>query len=576
MKQIWLILCIALLAVHTAGQQQTAPRATIRVGLWTLWRDHEATITTISGASLRLCETCSAKPLATMALGVNNAGLTWKDQNGQAHTSAVLLLAGSYKISAHGEPLTLDYPLKITARSGALVVAATLPVERYVEFVVAAESGAADTFESRKALAVVARSFALAPSHGHASFNVCDSTHCQWVHWRTTSEAHAAMLATAGESLWRNGNRAEAFFHQNCGGRTASASEVWPGRAVSDQATRGFLVSRSDPYCQRVGSSEWSATLSRVELTQALAAAGLAAPGWKSLTVAQRGDSGRVTVLMADATKIPAEDFRLAVGRALGWNRIRSNWFEITAEGDNFLFHGRGSGHGVGLCQTGAAEMGREGRSYREILAQYFPGATLAEVTTGAAWQTYAGQGFTLESSEAADGAYIPVLARALNEAENRSGLTARTAISVRAYRSTPAFRQATLAPGWVAAFTEGDQIALQPVRILAARKLLATVLRHEFLHALVEEQATAHTPLWLREGLVETWSGNERPGQKPVLTLDQINQKLVHAANETESEGAHRAAGWYAQQLLDRFGREQVLEWLRNGVPQTALDSLR
>jgi stage II sporulation protein D len=113
-------------------------------------------------------------------------------------------------------------------------------------------------------------------------------------------------------------------------------------------------------------------------------------------------------------------------------------------------------------------------------------------------------------------------------------------------------------------------------VRILAARKLLATVLRHEFLHALVEEQATAHTPLWLREGLVETWSGNERPGQKPVLTLDQINQKLVHAANETESEGAHRAAGWYAQQLLDRFGREQVLEWLRNGVPQTALDSLR
>ena len=89
------------------------------------------------------------------------------------------------------------------------------------------------------------------------------------------------------------------------------------------------------------GSSEWTATLSRAELTQALAAAGLAAPGWKSLTVARRGESGRATMLLAGSTKIQAEDFRLAVGRALGWNRIRSNWFEIAAEGDGFLFHGR-------------------------------------------------------------------------------------------------------------------------------------------------------------------------------------------------------------------------------------------
>jgi stage II sporulation protein D len=483
-----------------------------------------------------------------------------------------MLLAGSYRITAHGESLTLAYPLKITAQSGALVLAATLPVEQYVELVVAAESGAADGPESRKALAVAARSYALAPAHGHTAFDVCDSTHCQWVHWRTTHEAHAAALATDGESLWFHGSRAEAYFHQNCGGHTAAASEVWP----QGHPAQGSLVSRPDPYCQRVGSSEWSATLSRTELMQALAAAGLAAPGWKTLTVAERGESGRATVLLADATKIPAEDFRLAVGRALGWNRIRSNWFEVAAEGDSILFHGRGSGHGVGLCQAGAAEMGREGRGYREILAQYFPGATLAEVTTGAVWQTLGGQGFTLETSEAADGEFLPALSRALAEAESRSGLSPQGAIAVRAYRSTPAFREATLAPGWVAAFTEGDRIALQPLRILAARKLLASVARHEFLHALVEEQATAQTPLWLREGLVEAWSGEVRRESKPLLTLDQINQKLIHSASEAESEAAHRAAGWYAEQLLDRYGRAQVLEWLRVGVPQSALLTLR
>ena len=615
MRRAVLAVCLAAGALRLAagaatgaGQPgQTAPRSTIRVGLWTLWRDQDATVTPMAGSTLRLCVTCPSRPLAAIAVRVKDGALTWTEQGGAAHSSTELLLSGSYRLTAHGESLTLAWPLRIAAQMGALSVVATLPIESYVELVVAAESGAADGPESREALAVVARSFALQLSHGHAGFDVCDSTHCQWVHWRSTPEAHAATLATAGEVLWFHGRRAAAYFHQNCGGRTAAAEEVWPGRAARADGALGHLVSRADTYCQRAGSSEWSATLTRAELTQALAAAGLAAPGWKSLTVAKRGDSGRATVLLVGSAAVPAESFRLAVGRALGWNRIRSNWFEVAAQGDGFLFHGRGSGHGVGLCQAGAAEMAREGRGYREILAQYFPGATLGEETTGAAWDSLSGQGFALETSEAADATFLPALTRALAEAETRSGLIPEAQPTVRAYRSTPAFRDATLAPGWVAAFTEGDRIAVQPLRTLAARKLLAGTLRHEFLHALVEERAAAQTPLWLREGLVEVWSGNavnerkldapsfchpergrrgdrvegpascisgERVGNK--LTPELIDRQLAHATSEAESEAAHRAAGWYAQQLLDRFGREQVVGWLRTGVPQNALTALR
>jgi stage II sporulation protein D len=576
-RRALLVLCLAAAWLAGAAQTgQTPPRTTIRVGLWTLWHDHDATITPISGATLRVCAACPARPLAAITVRANDGRVTWTEPGGAAHSSTELMLTGSYRVAAHGESLTLAYPLRITTQAGALSLVATLPVERYVELVVAAESGAADGPESRKALAVVARSFALQPSHSHAGFDVCDSTHCQWVHWRTTPEAHAATLATASEVLWLHGSRAAAYFHQNCGGRTAAAEEVWPGHAAQEHGALERLVSRADPFCQRVGSSEWSATLSRAELTQALAASGLAAPGWKSLTVAKRGESGRATVLLVGSAAIPAESFRLAVGRALGWNQIRSNWFEVAAQGDGFLFHGRGFGHGVGLCQTGAAEMAREGHGYREILAQYFPGATLGEETTGTAWQSLSGHGFTLETTDAADAAFLTALAQALAEAESRSGLIPAGAIAVRAYRSTPAFRDATLAPGWVAAFTEGDSIAAQPLRILAARKLLAGTLRHEFLHALVEEQATARTPFWLREGLVEAWSGDAVQKPKPALTLEQVEQKLAHATTEAESEKAHRAAGWYAQQLLDRIGRAQVLEWLRSGVPQSALVGLR
>ena len=124
------------------------------------------------------------------------------------------------------------------------------------------------------------------------------------------------------------------------------------------------------------------------------------------------------------------------------------------------------------------------------------------------------------------------------------SALTAE--LTVRAYRSTPAFRDATLAPGWVAAFTEGDRIAVQPLRTLAARKLLASTLLHEFLHALVEERATAQTPLWLREGLVEAWSGEAFGNGSPTLRLLLVNgwEQVDPGAGRAEAGPRHKRNG--------------------------------
>jgi len=578
MKRALLAVCLCVLSSAVAAQ--TAPRTTIHVSMWTLWQDNEVAISPLPRATLRVCGSCRAEPLKAITIRVNGGLLAWTEE-GRTRSATTLLLTGTYRLTAHGESVTLGFPLRVSLQSGTLLLVAEAPLERYVELVVAAESGQADGPETRKALAVVARSFALQPGHRHAGFDVCDSTHCQWVHWHSTPQAHAATLATAGESLWRSGNRAEAYFHQNCGGQPAAASEVWPGKAAHGRDARALPALRPDPYCQRVGGSEWSAELTRLELTQALAAAGLARPGWKTLRVVRRGESGRATILQVGEQQIPAEDFRLAVGRALGWNRIKSNWFEVAEESDGFHFHGRGSGHGVGLCQTGAAVMAQEGRGYDEILAQFFQGMTVADTTTGATWerlsgQTQSGAGFTLKTTEPADAQFLPALARALEEAKRRSGLAQGAPIAVRTYRSTAAFRDATLAPGWVAAFTEGDLIALQPLRILASRKLLESVVQHEFLHALVEEQAGPHTPLWLREGLVEVWASDPVEKRKPDLSLEKVNDALKHSASEAESEAAHRAADSYAEQLLARFGREQVLEWLRSGVPENALALLR
>jgi stage II sporulation protein D len=576
-----LAVCVFLLAqpvlYDPAPVEAAAPiaRSTIRVGMWTLWRDREITITPAAHSLLQTCQKCAAMPLTVAAtLRTDGTDVTFRSGSNTRHIEGIWM-NGGVTLTAHGESVTLRNPIAITARGGALIVAVTLPVEGYVERVVASESGPTDTAESLKALAIVARTFALHEAHGHADYDLCDSTHCQLLHWSRNLDrqraAHVATLSTAGETLWFHGEHALAYFSKDCGGRTASPTEIWPrAHAVA------YLPSQPDRYCTGGAGREWASQLTRADLSTALASHGVARAGWQRLTVARRGESGRAVTLRLDANEISAEDFRLAVGESLGWNQLPSTWFEVSQQGDRFLFHGRGWGHGVGLCQKGAAAMATHNHTAAEILGQYFPGAQSADELTGRNWQLFAREGIILQSLDAADAAYLPELERARAEAAQRSGLNIPEPITVRAFASTPAFRNATGAPGWVAAFTEGDWIGSQPLRTLASRHLLEATMRHEFLHALVEQQAGPAAPLWLREGLVEVWA---EPDAKTVATItikvDALNAMLAHAATESDSADAHRAAAGYASRLLAHYGRERVLEWLRSGVPVDVIATL-
>ena len=569
-----LAVCVFLLArpvlYDPAHVEAAAPmaRSTIRVGMWTLWHDREIALTPAAHTYLQTCAKCAPMPLTAAAkLHADGAEFTIESGRNTRHSDGIWLTGGA-TLSAHNETVTLQNPIAITARNGVLVIAVTLPVESYVERVVASESGPADTAASLKALAIVVRTFALHESHGHADYDLCDSTHCQLLHWSGNPDrqraAHIAALSTAGETLWFHGERALAYFSKDCGGRTASPTEIWPrSHAVA------YLPSQPDRYCTANAGREWASQITRADLSAALASHGVARGGWQHLTVARRGESGRAVTLRLDANEISAEDFRLAVGESLGWNQLPSTWFEVSQQGDRFFFHGRGWGHGVGLCQKGATAMAAQNRTAAEILGQYFPGAQSADELTGRSWQLFAREGFILQSLDATDAVYLPDLQRARAEAAQRSRLNIPEPITVRAFASTPAFRNATGAPGWVAAFTEGDWIGAQPLRILASRHLLEATMRHEFLHALVEQHAGTAAPLWLREGLVEAWA---EPDAKALATItikvDALDAVLAHAATESDSAAAHRAAAGYASRLLARYGRESVAEWLRSGVP--------
>jgi len=96
----------------------------------------------------------------------------------------------------------------------------------------------------------------------------------------------------------------------------------------------------------------------------------------KRVWVARKDRAGRAESVSIEGNRtvsVRGWDFKIIVGRRLGWNVLKSSWFDVAPSGGAFIFHGHGFGHGLGLCQEGAHQMARQGSSYGQILAHYFP-----------------------------------------------------------------------------------------------------------------------------------------------------------------------------------------------------------
>ena len=270
-------------------------------------------------------------------------------------------------------------PLELFAENGRLRVQVQMPLEEYVAGVVAGEGVGFTSEEALKAMAVVARTFALhfIGRHRAEGFNLCDTTHCQDLHLGAISaRMRAAADATRGEILWYEGRPAATFHHRHCGGSTEDARVVWPDEAAP------YLRAQKDEYCLSRDPAQWSTTIAKRDIARALAASHVVAPAHlESLSIIDRSSSGRAMRLQLDgneAVEIRAADLRFAIGRALGWEKIPSDLYNVRDTGETIIFDGRGAGHGVGMCQTGAAELGSRGKTYREILSFYYPGTKLS------------------------------------------------------------------------------------------------------------------------------------------------------------------------------------------------------
>jgi stage II sporulation protein D len=267
-----------------------------------------------------------------------------------------------------------------------------------------------------------------------------------------------------------------------------------------------------------------------------------------------------------------SEQFRLMIGRSLGWDRLRSDLYEVRANGDTFVFQGSGSGHGVGMCQSGAASMGDGGRSYREILAYYYPGATAGITAQGLTWNYAGGERIDLQTTRLShDRRLIPIADRLVREIEQDTGARFERRPVLRAYPTVSTFRDSTGEPGWMAASTRGRMIRLQPIEALAAS--LENTLEHELLHVLIAESAGASLPAWFSEGLVLALS---EPDRKILLpnrrAMRDIERSLQRPRTREELNLAYREAHAVVRELIATHGKRTVLEWVKRGIPRDIL----
>ena len=302
-----------------------------------------------------------------------------------------------------------------------------LDVDTYLKSVISSEMSADAPLEFLKAHAIVSRSWVVGKmlhlhaeesvgkvftpneivtwedTADHCGFAVCAADHCQRYQGvaRVNESVVKAIDETSGVILAdADGNVIDARFSKCCGGRTELFSSCW--QDIDYQ----YLPSIEDPYCNpsrlpaerlsRVLDSvlmkydratgdyyEWTAEVSGGEIRRRmLERHGIDTGEILRLEADHRGPSGRITRLA-----IISERGTFHVGKELEIRRLLrdkclySSRFDILTAGDGkFILKGHGWGHGVGLCQIGAAVMAAEGATCEEILQHYYPNTDLKKI----------------------------------------------------------------------------------------------------------------------------------------------------------------------------------------------------
>lgn len=267
--------------------------------------------------------------------------------------------------------------LEVWRNGDALLVLNELPLEDYVAGTVRAEASEKWPLEALRAVAVVARTYAVF----HQQRNLAKLYHivASSLHQNFAgsvpegSPAWEAVRGTAGQVLTWQGSAFPAFYHSDSGGFTEPAQLVFSGDGVAP------LPGVRDEFSLDSPNYTWSVALPLAVVAERLRKGGVDVGTITGLNVLERSLSLRVVRIAVEHSRgtaaLKGTDFR----RMVGYDVLKSTLFVPVLGRDGVVrFEGRGWGHGVGLSQFGAKGMAERGYTYAQILEYYYPGAALA------------------------------------------------------------------------------------------------------------------------------------------------------------------------------------------------------
>lgn len=254
-----------------------------------------------------------------------------------------------------------------------LLVVHPLELETYVAGIVSAELPGEWPLAAYEAQAVAARTFAVWQKYRrlelpfHMESSVLDQVYAGVD--REHPLARQAAAETRGLVLTSKRHVVQAYFHAACGGRTESALEGWGAPLL-------YLPGSKCGKCTAAARYQWTAHIASDDVDRAFAR--VLGERVTSIEVSAKTKTGRAkTVLVKGATRsrtVTGPEVRKLLGTATVWSTLIE---AMSFEDDALVVKGKGTGHGVGMCQWGARGFALDGKTFEEILAIYYPGAAL-------------------------------------------------------------------------------------------------------------------------------------------------------------------------------------------------------
>ena len=259
----------------------------------------------------------------------------------------------------------------------------------------------------------------------HDLFDVCSDDHCQRYQGITkivSNQAEEAVRKTCGMVITYQNEICDARYSKACGGITEEFDTAWDDKRVSyltsisdapvshqpvstEEEAFAWILSEPEVYCNTKDESllnkilpdsdretksffRWRIEYSRQELEEILREkSGFDFGTLQDIVILSRGPSGRISRLkIVGSKKSMVVGKELQIRRWLSRSHLYSSAFVVAVkpypngEVERFIFDGAGWGHGVGLCQIGAAVMATKGFSTEEILKHYFRGVEMKKI----------------------------------------------------------------------------------------------------------------------------------------------------------------------------------------------------